>query len=282
MSFAEAQRGPAERRLSRPVQGPVVSIAGREIGSHQPPYIVAELSCNHGGKLAKCKQLVHAAKFAGADAVKLQTYTPAELTSPKHKDLWALYEKAQTPREWHAELFAYARSLGITAFSSAFSVDGVHFLKSLGVPAIKIASAEIHDKWLIGAAQSTGLPLIVSLGMADHYTDMPSRAIALHCVAQYPSRIEDANLSALATWRSKYSQLLLGLSDHTPGYETAIAATALGAVMIEKHFKLDNDCIDAAWSLDPRQFEDMCRAVRAIWHGMGDGVIRPTCEPRKR
>lgn len=283
MSFAEAQRGPAERRLSRPVQGPVVSIAGREIGSHQPPYIVAELSCNHGGSIGKAKQLIHAAKYAGADAVKLQTYTPGELTTKAHPELWALYEKAQTPREWHAELFDYARSLGITAFSSAFSVDGVHFLKSMGVPAIKIASAEIRDQDLIYAATATGLPLIVSTGMAESLDVCGNwvNTIMLHCVAQYPSRIEDANLRAIGELRDWCCDLV-GLSDHTPGYETAIAATALGAVMIEKHFKIDNDCIDAAWSLDPRQLEAMCRAVRAIWKGMGDGVIRPTCEPRRR
>ena len=281
----EAQRRPAELGLSRPVKGPVVSIAGREIGAHQPPYIVAELSCNHSGDLAKAIRLIHASRDAGADAIKLQTYTPGELTSPAHPELWALYEKAQTPREWHAELFAYAREIGIAAFSSAFSVDGVKFLVELGVPAIKIASAEFNNRDLKRAAHLTRLPVILSMGMADWGMALPlarpgNHTILLHCVAQYPSRIEDANLLAIKTLQEVGGPV--GLSDHTPGYETAIAATALGAVMIEKHFKLDDDCIDAAWSLDPTQFAAMCTAVRAIWKGMGDGVIRPTCEPRKR
>lgn len=226
--------------------------------------------------------MIDAAKDAGADAVKLQTYMPAELTTPEHKDLWALYEKAQTPREWHHDLFDYAKSIGIPIFSSAFSIDGVRFLKELGAPAIKIASAEIKDEELISAALDTGLSVIVSSGMATlgDLIWLPSDVIVLHCVSHYPARIEDANLRAIRTLRHNVN--LVGLSDHTPGYETAIAATALGAVMIEKHIKLDDNCIDAAYSLDPRQFAAMCKAVRAIWEGMGDGVIKPTCEGRKR
>lgn len=246
-----------------------------------PPYIVAELSCNHGGSLSAAHILIYEAKRAGADAVKLQTYAPGELTTPEHKDLWSLYERAQTPREWHAALFEYAARIGITIFSSAFSVDGVKFLADLGAPAIKIASADIHDEALINAAADTGLPVIASLGMAT-FKEFSSWGfdVNLHCVARYPSRIEDANLRVITELQQ--GGRLIGLSDHTAGYETAIAATALGAVMIEKHFKLDDDCIDAAYSLDPNQFADMCKAVRAIWHGMGDGVLRPTGQPRMR
>jgi sialic acid synthase SpsE len=279
---AEGQPRSSELGLSRPVPSSVVSIAGREIGSHLAPCIVAELSCNHNGSIEKAKQLILAAKDAGADAVKLQTYRPDELTTREHPDLWELYEVAQTPRAWHRELFDFAARVGITIFSSAFSVEGVKFLKDLGSPAIKIASAEINDRELIDAARKTGLPVIISTGMAS-WNDIPWRlenVILLHCIAQYPSRIEDANLKALLNLGG-YSRLF-GLSDHTPGYETAIAATALGAVMIEKHFKLDDDCIDAAYSLNPEQFAAMCKAVRAIWQGMGDGVFRRTCEPRKR
>jgi sialic acid synthase SpsE len=282
----QAQRRPAKLRLSRLVESPTVSIAGREIGRHRPPYIVAELSCNHSGSFEKARELISAAKEADADAVKLQTYTPGELTTPEHAELWALYEQAQTPREWHETLFSHARAIGITIFSSAFSVEGVRFLRSLGSPAIKIASAEIRDRGLIKEAINTGLPVIISTGMArpEDLICLPINTILLHCVAQYPSTIKEANLKAMATLRYDYDlgYELVGLSDHTLGYETAIAATALGAVMIEKHFKLDDDCIDAAYSLDPNEFGKMCKAVRAIWHGMGDGVIRPTCEPRSR
>lgn len=262
-----------------------ISIAGREIGAHMPPYIVADIGPNHGGNIHQAEWLILKAHEAGADAVKLQTYTPAELTTPEHKDLWALYEKAQTPREWHKDLFSLAESIGITIFSSAFSVDGIKFLQDLGAPAIKIASAEATDETLVRAAVDTGLPVIVSLGMCDglpFYGTACHPDIYLHCVAQYPSKIEDANLRVIKEYSDNWGNVLIGLSDHTPGYETAIAATALGAVMIEKHFKLDENCIDAAYSLDPDQFADMCKAVRAIWHGMGDGLITPTGQPRQR
>ncbi len=257
----------------------MIAIAGREIGPHLPPYVVCEISCSHNGSIIQAKQMIRAAKMCGADACKLQTYTPAELTTPEHKDLWALYFKAQTPRSWHRELFDYAKVIGITIFSSAFSVDGVKFLHALGAPAIKIASAEAMDKELVEAAHATGLPVIISTGMLDKL--LPWRGdVLLHCVAQYPAKIEDANLKAIRTLQ-RFDRLV-GLSDHTSGYETAIAATALGAVLIEKHFKLDDNCIDAAYSLNPKQFEAMCVAVRAIWKGMGDGVIRPTGQPRQR
>ena len=261
----------------------IVSIDGREISNRFPPYIIAELSCNHSGSIEKAYALIDAAKKAGADAVKLQTYTPAELCKPDC-ELWDLYEKAKTPREWHSELFLYARTVGITIFSSAFSVDGVDFLESLDTPAHKIASMEIRELPLVNAALRTGKVVIVSTGMATGadigLLNLSTNVILLHCVAQYPAKIEDANLNAIKSLQRFCN--LVGLSDHTPGYETAIAATALGAVMIEKHFKLDDDCIDAAYSLNPEQFSVMCKAVRAVWHGMGDGLIRPTCEPRQR
>lgn len=278
--LTQAQPRPSERRLPRSVEGPAVSIAGREISNRYPPYIVSEISANHGGSIDRAKELIRLSALAGADAVKLQTYRPDELTTPSHPELWALYEKAQTPREWHRELFEFAKQIGITIFSSAFSVEGVKFLQSLGSPAIKIASAEIYDHDLTRAAFATGVPVIISTGMADAPWAAGTWCIALHCVAQYPSRIEDANLRGMESIREWTD--LVGLSDHTPGYETAIAATALGAVMIEKHFKIDDDCIDAEWSLNPDDFAKMCKAVRAIHKGMGDGVIRPTCEPRKR
>jgi sialic acid synthase SpsE len=258
-----------------------LKIDGREIGNE--PYIIAELSCNHNGSLDKALDLIDAAKAAGADAVKLQTYTPAELTTPGSQ-LWDLYTKAQTPREWHHELFLYAKTAGITLFSSAFSVQGVSFLEGLNTPAHKIASAEIQDHDLVNAVLETGKPVIISTGMAtesdlDRFDHEPN-VILLHCVSHYPARIENANLRAIDVLKS-YSDHV-GLSDHTPGFETAIAATALGACVIEKHFKLDDDCIDAAYSLNPEQFAAMCKAVRAIHAGMGDGIILPTCQPRQR
>lgn len=289
--LTSAQRRPSEERLPGPVATNDIQIAGRPITRELAPYLVAELSCNHSGSIDKAKRLIDAAQAAGADAVKLQTYKPAELTSPKHAELWALYEKAHTPRKWHKELFDHAKRAGITIFSSAFSVDGVKFLADLGSPAIKIASAEGLDKALVEAACNTGLLLIASTGMMKEdnlwnsemeiMTGPYENMVFLHCVAQYPSRIEDANLRAIQRLQSITGNPI-GLSDHTPGYETAIAATALGAVMIEKHFKIDDDCIDAAYSLNPEQFKAMAIAVRAIHKGMGDGQIRPTGQPRQR
>jgi sialic acid synthase SpsE len=256
-----------------------LQINGREIGPNHPPYIIAEISCNHDGSIDKAIELIAAATWAGADAVKLQTYEPSDLTNdPK---LTKLYEKAKTPREWHARLFEFCRSRGVTIFSSAFSVDAVKFLEELGTPAHKLASMEIHRRDLVDAMVATGKPLLVSTGMMrEEDLHRFDGAALLHCVSQYPARIEDANLLALGTL-ANYSDVI-GLSDHTPGHETAIAATALGADIIEKHIKLDDDCIDAEYSLNPDQFSAMCVAVRAIYKGMGDGVIRPTCEPRKR
>jgi sialic acid synthase SpsE len=277
---AEAQRRSAQFGLSGPVQDSAVSIAGREINSILPPYIVAEISGNHGGETIKALDLIYEAKAAGADAVKLQTYIPSELTTPGHHELWALFEKAQTPREWHERLFEYARELDITIFSSAFSVDGVHFLAGLGAPAIKIASAEIKDEALITAAFETDLPVIVSTGMADCSITIPRAHVVLHCVSKYPTPIEEANLRAIKTLQ--YPHDLVGYSDHTASQDVIVAAVAMGAVMIESHLKLDDHCIDAAYSLNPTQFAAMCKAVRAVHAGMGDGVIRPTCKPRLR
>lgn len=260
-----------------------MNINGREISAHKSPYIVAELSANHSGSIDKAFRMIDAAKHAGADAVKLQTYVPGELTKPSNTELWKLYEKAQTPREWHWKLFEHAKANEITIFSSAFSVDGVKFLETLNTPAHKIASAELNDFDLIRAAFETGKPVIISTGLA-HSGDLEKfkfkdNVVLLHCISRYPSRIEEANLRCINT----LSEInLTGLSDHTSGFTTALAATALGAVMIEKHFKLDDDCIDAAYSLNPKQFRNMCRMVRAVWDGLGDGILRPSCQPRSK
>ncbi len=225
--------------------------------------MVCDIGANHGGSLLKAKKLIYAAKKAGADAVKLQTYTPAELSNrPNFAQYREVYEKYHTPREWHRDLFDCARDWEITIFSSAFSVDGVNFLADLGAPAIKIASAEAVDEELVDAAMATGLPVITSMGRSTNVRG----DILLHCVSRYPTMTEDANLGAMRS--ATAIRQLVGLSDHTPDDTTAIMATALGAVMIEKHFKLDDDCVDAAYSLNPGQFKAMCDKVRAGWQAM--------------
>lgn len=262
-----------------------MKIAGREIGYDHPPYIVAEISANHSGSLQQAYNLIEAAQWAGADAVKIQTYTPQELTTDP--ELTKLYEKAQTPRDWHKSLFTHAHNCGITLFSSPFSVDAVEFLEQFDPPAYKIASPEALRWDIVGAVSNAGRPVIVSTGalsewdqifvLANQFAD----AVFLHCIAQYPAKVRDANLNAIRKLRMAHGSLLIGLSDHTPGFIAPVAATALGAVMIEKHIKLDDNCIDSEWSLDPKEFKAMCRAVRDVYHGMGDGQIRATCKPRQ-
>ena len=266
-----------------------MKIDGREIGSLVCPYIVAEISANHCGSLDHAKQLIRTAKWAGADAVKFQCYEPGEITLDCDNDdfriksgpwasqtLFALYSKACTPRAWFPDLFATARECGISAFASVFSPDGVDYLESLGCPAYKIASMELVDIPLIEHAAKTGKPIIISTGMASmdeinaaidcvpFYEDR----VILHCVSGYPTDVGDADLGRLVTLNNEFGQV--GISDHTLGWEVPVAAVALGAVMIEKHFILSRDLAseDREFSLEPGEFKTMVDKVRQIWRAM--------------
>lgn len=260
-------------------------INGRRIDYDLPPYIVAEISCNHNGDIGKAKELIDAAVWAEADAVKFQTYTPADLCKPGSEN-WGLYEKAMTPREWHEELFTYCHASHITAFSSPFSVHAVEYLETvIGQPVYKIASPEALRDDIVSAVAATGKPVIVSTGALSNEGQIESLEVKLgpqicflHCIAQYPANVIDGNFRTIKTLRK--DGRLVGLSDHTPGHAASVAATAIGVVMIEKHIKLDDDCIDAAWSLNRQEFADMAKNVRDVWHGMGDGQITATCKPR--
>lgn len=262
-----------------------MKINGRRIDYDLPPYIVAEISCNHNGDIGKAKELIDAAIWAEADAVKFQTYTPADLCKPGSPN-WELYERAMTPREWHEELFTYCHRAHITAFSSPFSVHAVEYLeREIGPPVYKIASPEALRPDIVSAVAKTGKPVIVSTGalssegqIDDLWVRLGPEVCFLHCIAEYPAKVIDGNFNTLKTLKKEGR--LVGLSDHSPGYVAPVAATALGAVMIEKHIKLDDDCIDAAWSLDRQQFADMAKNARDVWHGMGDGQIAATCKPR--
>src|SRR5215475_1350986 len=256
-----------------------MQIGNREISSKLPPYIVAEISGNHAGVFENALALIDAAKEAGADAVKLQCYTPDEMTIDcakkdfvlrdgpwKGRTLYELYSKAHTPREWFGDLFAHARGIGIEVFSSVFSPAGVDFLEQFNPPAYKIASFEITDIPLIKYAASTGKPLIISTGMAKleevneaaNATKGNDFPIFLRCVSGYPTPIEEANLYAFPSgW---------GISDHTIGSEIPIAATALGALIIEKHLTLDSFCYkiapeDRQFSTQPSEFHGMTMQV---------------------
>jgi N-acetylneuraminate synthase len=270
------------------------------------PRIVAELGASHNGGYARALRLIDAAKEAGADAVKLQTYRAESLTLDhdgpgftiesgiwKGRRLHDLYREAQTPWDWHPGLFAHARQVGITCFSSPFDCEAVDFLETLGCPGYKIASFEITDTGLIAHAAKTGKPLIISTGMASD-TDIEDalnaaarsfQAYLLHCVSAYPTRPEDANLSRMKRLRDRFD-VPVGLSDHTLGIAVPVAAAALGAATIEKHLTLSRDDggPDAAFSLEPGEFRDMVASVHdayAACFGRSRGTVEPHANLRR-
>ena len=270
-----------------------IVIDGRPIGPSEPPYVMAEMSANHNGSLDTAFAIIQAAKSAGADAVKLQTYTADTLTLKSdlpdfqiHEGLWAgkslyeLYEWAHTPWNWHAPLFRRAREIGITIFSSPFDRTAVDFLEDLGAPAYKIASFEAVDLQLIRYVAGTRKPMIISTGMAD--ADEIQQAIEaareggcrelaiLHCVSGYPAPASDYNLFTLADMIARFG-LVTGLSDHTLDNATAVASVALGARIVEKHFTLDRQCNgpDDSFSLMPDELAALCSQVRTAWSALG-------------
>lgn len=255
--------------------------------------IVAELSGNHNRSLDKALRLVEAAAKAGADAIKLQTYSPDMITmdhdGPGFKissgpwagrSLYDLYSEAALPRDWHVTIFDAARELGLLCFSSPFDVGAVDFLETLNCPIYKIASFEITDVNLIGRAASTGKPLIISTGMASDadielaldVCDEHNASVALlHCVSAYPTPIGKSNLRRITHLATQFGRPV-GLSDHTTSATAAIAAVALGAQIIEKHLTLDRSDggPDAEFSLEPHEFSEMAKAVKDAFAAMKD------------
>lgn len=270
-----------------------IQIAGRLIGQKHAPYIIAELSANHNGKLETAMRIVEEAKKAGADAVKLQSYKPDTITLNCGSDefrihgglwdgrtLYELYEEAHMPWEWHVPLFDHARKLGITIFSSPFDPTAVDMLEDLGAPAYKIASFEAIDLPLIRYAASTGKPLIISTGMANIVEIERALAAAreggckqvaiLHCVSGYPAPAQEYNLRTITDMADRFG-VVTGLSDHTLDNTTAITSVALGASIIEKHFTLDRSGggPDDSFSLEPDELAALCSGAKTAWEALG-------------
>ncbi len=272
---------------------PAIAIAGRRIAADAPPYVIAELSANHNGSLATALAIVDAAKDSGADAVKLQTYRPDTITLDSSgpgfviegglwhgQRLYDLYQQAHMPWAWHAPLFERARARGITIFSSPFDTTAVDLLEDLNAPAYKIASFEAVDLPLIRYVAGTGKPMIISTGMAD--ADEISEAVdaaraggctqlaLLHCVSGYPAPAADYQLRTLSDMINRWG-VVTGLSDHTLDNTTAIAAVALGAALIEKHFTLDRSGggPDDSFSLQPAELAQLCQGAHTAWSALG-------------
>jgi len=262
-------------------------------------FVIAELSANHAGSLQLAKDTIYAAKEAGADAIKLQTYTADWMTIDCKKDdfiikggtLWDgqsyydLYKWAATPLEWHKELFDYARSLGLEVFSTPFGREAVDFLESFNPPAYKIASFEITDYELVDYAASKGRPMIISTGIAtlqeiqDIVDICKKRGVdlaLLKCTSAYPAPRSEVNLKTIPLIKEVFG-VEVGFSDHTLGISAPIAAVAMGARIIEKHFILDKniDSPDKDFSLTPDEFKEMVKAVRETEEMIGEVNFKP-------
>ena len=284
---------------------PYIEINGRKIGPGFPVYIIAELSGNHGQDFNKAVELVEAAKSCGADAVKLQTYTPDTLTIECDNDyfrirgtlwngrsLYGLYKEAFTPWEWQPKLKIIADKMGLDLFSTPFDNSSVEFLENMGVPAHKVASFENGDIGLLQRIARTGKPMIASTGMATlgeidelvrTVRGAGCRQLALlKCTSAYPAPPEEMNLRTIPHLAQAFD-LPVGLSDHTLGTAAPVAAVSLGGCIIEKHFTLSRACVgpDSAFSLEPHEFKTMVESVRMaertlghVYYGLSPSELR--------
>lgn len=271
-----------------------IAIAGRDIGPEHPPYVIAEMSANHLGDKGRALAIIDAAVRAGADAIKLQTYTAETMTldvdTPvfqiegglwNGRNLYDLYQEACTPWDWHAELFSHARKAGIQIFSSPFDETSVDFLEELGAPAYKIASFELVDIPLIERVARTKKPIIMSTGMATVQEIEEAVAAArkggadhvmlLYCISAYPTKPESFHLQTISDMQRRFG-VPIGLSDHSLGSCIAIAAVALGAVVVEKHMTLarSDGGPDGAFSMEPDEMAALVNDVRTVWAARGE------------
>ena len=270
-----------------------LSISKYKITNTSRPFIIAEISSNHNWSLRHTLKLIKKIKEAGAHAVKIQTYDENSMTFKSKKSdfvvkegLWKkyslfdLYKEAKTPIEWHEKIFKYAKSLGLVAFSTPFDEKSANFLSKLNVPAYKIASFEIVDHPLIEHVSKKNKPIILSTGMSSLSEISEAikvikktkneKIILLHCMSNYPSKHYDYNLKMMLKLKNKFN-LHVGLSDHSKGDDVALAATALGAKVIEKHVKLkgDNQSHDSKFSMDTDELKLFCKKINTIWETLG-------------
>jgi pseudaminic acid synthase len=278
-----------------------MQIGAREVGPNQPVFVVAELSANHNQDYDQAVRIIHAAKEAGADAVKLQTYTPDTITFRSYRPefrigggtlwdgrhLYDLYGEAYTPWEWQPRLKQVADELGLHCFSSPFDATAVDFLEKMNVPAYKLASFELVDIPLIQKIAATRKPMIISTGMAtvEEIEEALSAArvagasqiVLLKCTSAYPAAPEEMNLCTIPEMARKF-QLPVGLSDHTMGIVAPVAAVALGACIIEKHITLSraDKGPDSDFSLEPQEFRAMVDAVRTTEEALGEVRFSPS------
>ena len=277
-----------------------MKIGIREIGGGQPAYIIAEMSANHAGDISRAKEIIHAAKEAGADCIKIQTYTPDTLTidcdnSYFHisdgtwngENLYQLYQKAYTPWEWQKELFEEAKKAEIDFFSTPFDNTSVDFLEEIGIGFYKIASFELVDIPLIEYVASTGKPMILSTGMAtlaeideavEAVKKRGNRNFALlRCASAYPAITDEMNLRTMQNMGDTFG-VPYGLSDHSMGSVGAVTAVALGASIIEKHFCLDRSIEnpDSTFSMNPMEFKQMVHDIRQAERAIGSVKYGPS------
>ena len=271
-----------------------MQIGNKIIDKNSPVFIIAELSANHNGSIETAIETIRAAKRAGADCIKLQTYTADTITIDSKKDdflikgtlwegrnLYELYQEAFTPWDWHKELMKVAKDEGLVCFSSPFDISAVDFLEELEVPAFKIASFEITDIPLIEYIASKGKPIILSTGIAE-LSDIEMALAAcrrmgnndialLKCTSSYPAPIDEANMIMIKDFAKRFN-VIGGLSDHTMGCTVPIVATSLGAKIIEKHFILDRSIggPDASFSMNEKEFTELVKSVREAESAIGE------------
>lgn len=270
-----------------------IEIAGRKIGADHEPYIICEVSANHNGSLNRALEMIDAAAATGADAIKIQSYTPDTMTIDHDgpdfqivgglwggRTLYDLYREAQTPFEWHEALFERARKLGITLFSTPFDESAADLLEELGSPAFKIASFEAVDLPLIAHVAKKGKPMIISTGMSNlgEINDAVRTArdngceqlVLLHCVSSYPAPDEHSNVRTVPHLGEAFS-CVSGLSDHTMGSAVSVASIALGGAVIEKHFTIRraDGGPDSAFSLEPDEFASLVIDCKRAWKSLG-------------